>query len=56
MERSGCKEKKAVKGKAITIALRSERCKELAFEINDVESEKVIRVLQEMLEVASFNL
>ncbi len=56
MERSGCKEKKALKGNAITLTLRNERCKELAFEVNDVESEKVIRVLKEMFEVASFNL
>ncbi len=47
---------KVVEGKAIKIALRNEKCKELAFEVNDVESEKVIRVLQEMFEVASFNL
>ena len=56
LERSSCKEKKAAEGKAITLTLRNERCKELVFEINDVESEKVIRVLQEMFEVASFNL
>lgn len=56
MERSGCKEKKALKGTAIKLALRNERNKELAFEVNDSESEKVIKVLQEMFEVASLNL
>ena len=58
LERSSGKEKQAVEEKAITIALRlrKERNKELTFEVNDVESEKVIRVLQEMFEEASFNL
>mmetsp|Transcript_20518 Transcript_20518/g.29370 ORF Transcript_20518/g.29370 Transcript_20518/m.29370 type:complete len:140 (-) Transcript_20518:156-575(-) len=56
MERSSGKEKTVVQGKAITLTLRKERNKELDFEVNDVESEKVIRVLLEMFEEASFNL
>lgn len=56
LEQSSGKEKKAVKGKAMTVLLRlrRERNKELSFEVNDVESEKVIKVLLEMFDEASY--
>mmetsp|Transcript_6968 Transcript_6968/g.14482 ORF Transcript_6968/g.14482 Transcript_6968/m.14482 type:complete len:139 (-) Transcript_6968:64-480(-) len=52
LERNRGKEKMAVNGKMIVIALRDERYTELKLKVNDVESEKVIKVLQEMLREA----
>mmetsp|Transcript_15077 Transcript_15077/g.19229 ORF Transcript_15077/g.19229 Transcript_15077/m.19229 type:complete len:120 (+) Transcript_15077:168-527(+) len=52
LERNRGKEKMAVNGKMIIIALRDERYKELNLKVNDVESEEVIKVLQEMLREA----
>eukprot|EP00985_Skeletonema_marinoi_P002990 scaffold1236_cov138-Skeletonema_marinoi.AAC.7 len=52
LERNRGKEEMAVNGKMIVIALRDERYKELNLKVNDVESEKVIKVLQEMLREA----
>ncbi len=51
----GTRKSMDVKGRAITILLRlrNERNKELSFEVNDVESAKVIRVLMEMFDAAS---
>ena len=49
------KDKKAVEGKAITITLINEIYTELVLEVNDVESEKVIKVLQEMFDEASIS-
>jgi len=46
------KEKMTVNGKMIVITLRDERYKELKLNVNDVESEKVIKVLHEMLREA----
>ena len=50
MARNRGKEKKSV-GKAVAITFRKKRYKEIALEINDDESEKVIEVLQEMLDL-----
>ncbi len=44
------KEKKSV-GKAVVITFRKKRHKEITLEVNDDESEKVIQVLQEMLDL-----
>mmetsp|Transcript_30141 Transcript_30141/g.51265 ORF Transcript_30141/g.51265 Transcript_30141/m.51265 type:complete len:139 (-) Transcript_30141:1269-1685(-) len=52
LERNRGKEKMAVNGKMIVIALRDERYTELKLKVNDVESEKVIKVLHEMLREA----
>ena len=49
------KEKKAVEGKAVAITFRKKRYKEITLEINDVESEKVVKVLQEMFDEASIS-
>mmetsp|Transcript_3270 Transcript_3270/g.5021 ORF Transcript_3270/g.5021 Transcript_3270/m.5021 type:complete len:142 (-) Transcript_3270:205-630(-) len=49
------KEKKAVKGKAVAITLINERYTELVLEVNDIESEKVVKVLLEMLHEASIS-
>ncbi len=50
MVRNRGKEKKSV-GKAITITFRKKRYKEITLEVNDDESEKVIQVLKEMLDL-----
>ncbi len=52
----GARKSMADEERAITVALRlrKKRNKELSFEVNDVESEKVIKVLQEMFDEASY--
>ncbi len=54
----GTRKSMADEGRAITVALRlrKERNKELSFAVNDVESEKVIKVLQEMFDEANYDV